>query len=222
MANWEKIYKAFNRKGKSWQKMNDGIIPYCFTEGINPLFVEFITKTTFKKKYAFDIGCGKGQYLSYLAASGFQVDGIDFSETSVAMTKELLGEKAGSIKQADMFNMDIATNKYDLIISIRTINHGFKKDLQKLINEIQEALLAGGKTFITIPDKSCLQTWRTFKEHKMLDENTAVPLIGPEKDIPHSFYNKKELEEMFSKFGKLEMQQDDTGQWIIIATKKMV
>ena len=219
MVNWDKIYKAFNKNDKSWKNMNDGVIPYCFTEGINPLFIEFITKTKFKNKYAFDIGCGKGDYLNYLVSLGFQVDGIDFSETSVAMTKEALRDKVGDIRQADMFDMNIATNKYDLIISIRTINHGFKKDLQKLINEIHIAILEGGKTFITIPDKKCLKTWRTFKEHKMLDENTAVPLIGPEKDIPHSFYDKEELEEMFAKFKKLEMQKDKTGQWIVIATK---
>ena len=219
MANWDKIYKAFNKKDESWQDMNAGVVPCCFIEGISPLFVEFVSKTNFKDSYVFDIGCGKGQYLNYLASLGFKVDGIDFSETSVAMTKEVLGLKVGNIKQADMFNMKIIPNKYDLIISIRTINHGFKKDLQKLVNEIYTALMDGGKTFITIPDKKCLKTWRTFKEHKMLDKNTAIPLIGPEKDIPHSFYDKVELEKMFAKFSKLEMKKDESGQWIVISTK---
>jgi 2-polyprenyl-3-methyl-5-hydroxy-6-metoxy-1,4-benzoquinol methylase len=219
MVNWDKIYKAFNKKDKNWQDMNDGIVPACFTEGINPLFIEFLTRTNFKNKYVFDIGCGNGKYLSYLSSLDFKTDGIDFSKTSIAMTKEALGEKVGDIRQADMFDMNIAADKYDLIISISTINHGLKKDLQKLINEIYTAIVDGGKAFITIPDKKCLKTWRTFKKHKMLDENTAIPLIGAEKDIPHSFYDKKELEEMFTKFSKLEMQKDKTGQWIMIATK---
>ncbi|MBT6691558.1 class I SAM-dependent methyltransferase [Candidatus Parcubacteria bacterium] len=219
MPNWDKIYKAVNKGGQKWKDINDGVMPYCFTEDINPLFVNFIAKTKFKNKSVFDIGCGEGRYLIYLSALGWQTDGVDSSQTSVETTKQALGDKAGSIKKADMFNMNISPNKYDLIISISTINHGFKKDLSKLINQVHEALLLEGKTFITIPDKKCINTWRTFKKHRMLDDNTAEPLIGPEKGIPHGFYTKQEIEEMFAKFKNIKMTADKTGQWLVVATK---
>lgn len=219
MANWDKIYKAFNKKGKDWENISNGVMPRCFVEDISPIFLEFIEKTKFKNKYVFDIGCGKGNYLLFLSSLGWQTDGIDFSETSVKMTRDLLGDNTDDIRQADMFDMEITPNKYDLVISIRTINHGFKKDLSKLINQIYESLLDGGYAFITIPDKKCLQTWQTFQKHKKLDENTVIPLIGPEIDIPHSFYDKYEIEEMFGKFSKLDMKKDESGQWMVIARK---
>ncbi len=219
MTNWDKIYKAFNKKGKDWEDVSDGVIPQCFINGINPLFIDFINKKNFKTKYAFDIGCGNGKYLNYLSSLGFKTDGIDFSQTSVNMTKKTLGKRAGKIKKANMFKMEIDSNKYDLIISISTINHGFKKDLTKLINHIYDALLDDGSVYITIPDTKCLNTWNTFKKFKKIDENTVTPLIGPEKDIPHSFYNKKEIEKMFKKFKHLKTPKDETGQWAITASK---
>ena len=219
MPNWDKIYQAFNKGGEDWKNITDGVMPQCFINDIHPDFVNLISEGNFKTKYAFDIGCGNGKYLSFLSALNWQTDGVDHSQTSVDMTRENLGTRAGNIHQADMFDMHISSGKYDLIISISSINHGFKKDLSKLINEIHAALLENGKTFITIPDKSCLETWKTFQKHKKLDDNTAEPLIGPEKGIPHSFYSKKEIKTMFAKFKKLQMKQDKTGQWLVIATK---
>lgn len=219
MPDWDKIYKAFNKKGEDWKNISEGVIPQCFINGINPIFLDFISNTNFKNKYVFDIGCGNGKYLIYLSELGWQTDGMDASQTSVQMTKEALGKKAGKITQDNMFEMDIDKNKYDLIISISTINHGYKKDLNKLINNIYNVLQNDGYAFITIPDKKCINTWKTFQKHKKLDDNTVVPLIGPEKDIPHSFYDQTEIEEMFKNFSSLEMKEDINGQWIIIAKK---
>jgi 2-polyprenyl-3-methyl-5-hydroxy-6-metoxy-1,4-benzoquinol methylase len=219
MADWDKIYKGYNKGGKEWQAINDGMVPFCFLEGINPLFIDFIEKAKFKSKRVLDIGCGNGKYLVFLSELGFYVDGIDSSETSVEMTKKALRGKAGEIRQADMFDMEIKNGKYDLIISISTINHGYKKDFQKLIAKIHTALITDGKFFANIPDKKCLGTWRTFKKYKTINENTVLPLLGPEKDIPHSFYTKKEIEEVLDKFTDLKMKKDKHGQWIVIAGK---
>lgn len=219
MPDWDKIYKEYFKGGKSWQNINDGVMPQCFINGISPLFRKLLQNHKFKNKYAFDIGCGYGKYLIYLASRGFKTDGIDFSSTSVSMTKKALGDKSAIIKKADMFNMKIAIDKYDLILSISTINHGFKKDVNKLIKQIHKALLPKGIAFITIPDKKCLGTWQTFKKYKTLDQNTVIPLIGPEKGIVHSFYTKKEIKEMFSDFFKLKMEVDISKQWVITAIK---
>ncbi|MBU1203131.1 class I SAM-dependent methyltransferase [Patescibacteria group bacterium] len=219
MPDWDKIYKEYFSNGKNWRDINDGVIPQCFINGINPTFKKLLKNTKFRKKYAFDIGCGYGKYLVYLASKDFNTDGIDASSTSVKMTKKILGDKSATIKKADMFNMKIIKNKYDLILSVSTINHGYKKDVDKLIKEIYQSLLPRGKTFITIPDKKCIKNWQTFKKHKIIDQNTVTPLIGPEKGIIHSFYTKKEILEMFKNFSKIKMETDVSGQWVITATK---
>jgi len=219
MPNWDKIYQAKNKGGQTWQKMRDGITPFCFLEGIRPEFRKFAEKTKFSQKQVLDIGCGQGRYLIYLAELGFKTDGVDSSPTAVKMTKKALGKKADRIWRADMFKMKIPKNKYDLIISISTVQHGLKNDLAKLIKNIYQALLPGGYTFISIPDQGALKIWRTCKKYKRLNKNTVVPLVGPEIGTPHSFYSKKEIQEIFSQFSNLEMTKNKHGQWSVIGTK---
>lgn len=219
MTTWEKIYKAHDKGGKSWQSVSDGYTPFCFIEDVSLLFKKFIEKTKFSQKHVLDIGCGKGRYLIYLSSLGFQTDGVDSSPMAVKMTKKVLGKKAGRIWKTDMFKMDIEKDKYDLIISISTVQHGIKKDLQKLIKKIHQVLLPGGHTFITIPDQGALSTWQTCQKYQRLNKNTVVPTIGPEIGIPHSFYSQAEIKKIFAQFADLKMEKSKFGQWSVMATK---
>ncbi len=47
-----------------------------------------------------------------------------------------------------------------------------------------------------------------------------VPLLGPEKGLPHSFYEKSELEKLFSKFANVKITKDDMGRWIVRGEKE--
>ena len=219
MTTWDKIYQAKNKGGQTWKTLRDGVTPFCFIEKVSPEFRKFIKQAQFTKKQVLDIGCGQGRHLTYLSSLGFKTDGVDSSSEAVAMTKKALGKSAGRIWRADMFKMRIPKNKYDMIISIVTIQHGRKTDLQKLIKNIHQVLLPGGKAFITIPDQGALKTWRTCQKYKRLDKNTVAPLVGPEIGVPHGFYNQKEIKEMFSQFADLEMKKSKFGQWSVVATK---
>jgi len=209
MTTWDKIYKDYKKGGEAWATLS---------EEIHPLFIQFLDKSNFKQKYVFDIGCGTGKYLQFLQKLGFKTDGIDSSETSVEMTKELLGDNS-SIQMADMFNYDIEKDKYDLIISVSTIHHGKKEYVQRLISKIQEALIKNGKIFITVPDFESTKKWNTFKDHEELSPGTFVPMNGPEKGLPHSFYTKEEVQKLFSKFSNVKIELDEIGRWVVQAMK---
>ncbi|MFA6215213.1 MAG: class I SAM-dependent methyltransferase [Patescibacteria group bacterium] len=210
MTIWDNIYKDYRKGGEAWATLS---------EEIHPLFKKFLSQSNFEFKQALDIGCGTGKYARFLISNGFTVDGIDSSPTAVQMAKELLGKKAGKIKRTDMFELVIPKNKYDLIISIATIQHGAKKDIQNLIKKINAALIAGGKTFITVPDFESSKKWQTFKSHKDLGNGTFAPLAGPEKGLPHSFYTKTEVQKMFAKFCNVKIRLDNIGRWVIQASK---
>ncbi|MDD2807507.1 MAG: class I SAM-dependent methyltransferase [Patescibacteria group bacterium] len=210
MADWDKIYVDYQQGGEAWATLS---------EGIHPLFKQFLNQSNFKHQQVLDIGCGTGKYASWLINQGFQVDGIDSSPTAVQMTKDLLGGQAGMIKEANMFKFSIAKNKYDLIISVATIQHGIKKDIQNLINKIHSALVAGGKTFITMPDLESSKKWKTFKSHQDLGDSTFAPLAGPEQGLPHSFFTKVEVQKLFAKFSKVKINLDDRGRWVVQAAK---
>lgn len=209
MTNWDKIYKDFQKGGEAWATLS---------EEIHPFFVEFLDKSHFDIKYVLDIGCGTGKYLKFLQAKGFKTNGIDSSETAVEMSKKLLDNNS-QILCVNMFEYEIPSNKYDLIISIAAIHHGTKDQVQGLINKIHEALTKGGKIFITLPDFDHGLKYKTFKNNIEVAPGTYSPLSGPEIGLAHSFYREGEVNNLFSNFNEVEVSLDNIGRWVVQASK---
>jgi len=211
MANWDKIYRDYQKGGQAWATLSGEIIPE---------FKLFLRKEKFKVKRVLDIGCGTGNYLAYLASKGFEVAGTDSSSTAVKMARTLFDKRlARNIRVANMFKLLIPKKKYDLIMSIAAIHHGFKRDVGRLVGKIHAALIPGGKAFITFPDLVSSQHWNTFKTNKDLGNGTFAPLSGPEKGLPHSFYSRVEIEKMLVKFQAMKMRLDKKGRWVVRAVK---
>ncbi len=209
MTIWDNIYKNYQNGGEAWATLS---------EEIHPLFKQFLNQSDFIFKYVLDIGCGTGRYLKILQAGGFKTDGIDSSETAIEMSKKELDNNS-KISCIDMFEFEIPKNKYDLIISISTIHHGTKKQIQILINRIYEAIIESGKVFITLPDFESSKKWNTFKNNEEVAKGTFLPLSGPEKGLAHSFYTKEEIQKLFSNFKNLQLDLDSHGRWIVRASK---
>ena len=108
MTVWDTIYRNHQKGGEAWPTLS---------EGIDPLFQEFLKESNFKLKHALDIGCGTGKYLKLLQSAGFRVDGIDSSPTAVRMSQEALGQES-KVVFANMFEFEIPKKTYDLILSI--------------------------------------------------------------------------------------------------------
>jgi len=209
MTVWDKIYQDYKNGGEEYATLKKGLIPE---------FLEFIKNNEFKTKKVLDIACGNGKYLVFLKTLGFEVHGIDSSPTAVSMTKESLNEDE-NIVCANMFEY-IPASQYDLIISIAAIHHGLKKEVRCAIEHIYDALVLGGKFFITLPDNEGSAHWTMMIDHKEIEPGTRVPLSGPEKDLPHSSFTKNEIKEMFSKFKKLDLfLLEDRGRWIVSGEK---
>ncbi|PIT90632.1 MAG: hypothetical protein COU22_01115 [Candidatus Komeilibacteria bacterium CG10_big_fil_rev_8_21_14_0_10_41_13] len=205
MTVWDNIYKDYEQGGQAWATLS---------EDIDPLFRQFLEEASFSVKKALDIGCGTGKYLKLLQSLGFKTDGLDSSQTAVKMTKELLGDQS-DIQVANMFELELPANEYDLILSVSTIHHGLKSQIEELVGKIYQSLVSGGYIFITLPDFSSSKKWNTFKDHEQLAEATFAPLTGPEKGLPHSFYEKPEIENLFSDFNDLQLNLDGIGRWFI-------
>lgn len=209
MTIWDNIYKNYQKGGEAWATLS---------EEIHPLFKQFLGQSDFEFKNALDVGCGTGKYLKILQAGGFKTSGIDSSETAVEMTKKELGSDS-EILCVNMFDFEIPANKHDLIVSVATVHHGTKEQIQNLINRIYEALVKNGKTFITVPDFENRKKWDTFKDREEIAKGTFAPLSGPEKGLPHSFYTKEEAQKLFSNFKNVKMELDKIGRWVIQASK---
>ncbi len=206
---WDNIYKQYLAGGQAWASLKDEI---------HPCFLSLIEKSVFPIKQALDIGCGEGKYLKYLQLKGFQTSGLDSSESAITMTKDLL-EDQGMFILADMYEYHYPLNTYDLILSHATLHHGKKKEVFALLDKIYDALITRGKIFISVPSDDCIKNWAMMAEHETLEDGTCIPLNGPEKGLPHSFYSKKEVYMLFSRYSNLEIIIDEHGRWIISGEK---
>jgi len=210
MTIWDNIYKNYQKGGEAWATLDNN--------DVDEEFKDFIKNNTFTAKNVLDIGCGTGKYLVFLKKLGFATNGIDSSDIAVQMTCANLNDES-DIKVANMFEYKIDHDKYDLIISIATIHHGLKAEVEKLINLIYESLLNHGKIFITLPSVSGRKRWDTFKNDKEVGPGTFIPLAGPEKGLPHSFFDEEEVKKLFSKFQNFKIDLDKKDRWIISAKK---
>lgn len=209
MTIWDKIYKNYQKTGQKWATLQEDVMPE---------FVDFIKNNKFFSKKSLDIGCGLGKYLVFLESFGFGACGIDNSETAIKTTKKLLNRE-DDIVLADMFEYDIPDKKFDFIFSVSTIHHGYKKQVSDLIDQIHDKLIVGGKIFITLPDLASNHKWNSFKDDKEVSPGTFIPQIGPEKGLPHSFYTKEEINDVFNKFKNINLKLDEIGRWIITGEK---
>lgn len=214
MTIWDKIYKNYQKGGLAWATLGGRVLSQ---------FADFVKSNKFVTKHALEIGCGTGKYLVLLKELGFATDGIDSSETAVEMTRANLKDDS-DIKLADMFKYDIPQDRYDLIFSIFSIHHGYKDQVKKTIEKIHKALLPGGKILITLPGYENNKNWETFKNNQDLGNGVFAPMSGPETGLPHSFYTKPEVEELFQSFANvnIELEQEDKivhGNWVVSGEK---
>ena len=149
---------------------------------------------------------------------GFKIAGLDSSDCAVKMTQDLL-EGQGKIILADMYEYQYPADTYDLIISHATLHHGMKKDVVSLLDKVFQALVQKGKIFISLPSDDCIKNWAMMAKHETLEDGTCIPLCGPEKGLPHSFYSKEEVDRLFSRYADWETAIDEYGRWVITGEK---
>lgn len=98
-----------------------------------------------------DIGCGGGVNIEkFLKLTNSNVDGLDYSEVSVNASinqnKKAVNDGRCSIVQADVTDMPINDEEYDLVSAFETIY--FWPDIANTFKEVARILKSGGKFMI--------------------------------------------------------------------------
>jgi SAM-dependent methyltransferase len=136
-----------------------------------------------------DIGCGGGEFLSFLPTK--HKYGIDISPTSVKRARE---------KNIDAQVIDVETQKmpfernyFDLLVCTELLEHLFDPSL--LLSEIKRVLKKGGYAYATVPNNLY---WIQARVKVLFGK----PFIQNSLHQPHiRFFNKKLLFELFSEAG---------------------
>jgi len=176
-----------------------------------------------KIKNVLDLGCGTGRHCIHLAKIGFDVVGVDISESALKMAnawvrKERLTNVA--FVRETMTNIPFGNLHFDAVISVSVIHHTLKKDIVKTIDEIQRVLKKNGIFFTNLAsvDDPRYGTGEkveagTFRILEAFEEKRFEEL--------HHFFTKREASKLLACFAKakIERLKDKPNYWKITAVK---
>lgn len=187
MKHWQQIFK---REGRVFQEPHKDI----------PQFIEILRQIGANN--VLDLGCGTGRHTIALARSGFRVCGIDISEEGIRQTEEWLRQESleAALKVRDIYKrLPYKEDFFDGVISTAVLHHARVSKIKKLIREIERVMKPGGVLIVEVPKEKDPQT------HKETEPGTFVPLVGPEKGLPHHVFTEEELKEFFHNFEILDI-----------------
>ncbi len=154
-------------------------------------------------KKILDLGCGTGRHTVFLASNGFDVYGIDISESALGITRknlEKMGLKA-KLSKGDVSSLGFDDEYFDAVISTYVIHHAKLEVIRKVISEVARVLKAGGVfSFIVLSDED---GW--YGRGEEIEPKTFIRNGDPtEGDVPHHYFSESGLRKELKSFEILE------------------
>ncbi len=162
-----------------------------------------------------DLGCGSGRHLVPLARAGLSVFGFDNSPHGLLLAQQDLKVKQleGHLQLGDFRDhLPYRNGAFDAVISTQVIHHAETKTIRRVVAEIERVLVPGGLLFLTVP-KSKTQA----SSFRQIEEGTFIPEDGPEKGIPHHYFEESELRELLGGFDIFSFAVDRVEHYSLLA-----
>ena len=206
--------KAWN---ETW-KTGEGRAPWLEPD---PFVFELISR--FKEEgieKVLDLGFGVGRHTILFAKEGFQVYGIDTSETALSYTSQWAEKEKLSLelKVGEMSRLPFNSESFDLIIAWNVIYHGIADYINQTLKELKRCLRLNGYLLCTLISTR----HNKYGLGKEIERNTFVINEEEEKNHPHHYFNKEEINQYLSGFTllscrDLEQLQPESFHWNILA-----
>ncbi|SRR3989344_1840776 len=181
-AQWNEVYSKFEGNRKS-----------VWREEASPFFT---SKIDYLKhlglKTVLDAGCGDGRNLVEFAKAGFNVTGIDFSESALERCKKNCKNLKVKIIKQNIENTSFKNESFDVVICDFVMTH--MKNPQKILNEFYRVLKSNGPALIEFTsqkDPHCSQG-------KKIGKNEYL-----QKGFYLRFYNLTQIKKLMKKFSVL-------------------
>ncbi|MES3037613.1 MAG: bifunctional 2-polyprenyl-6-hydroxyphenol methylase/3-demethylubiquinol 3-O-methyltransferase UbiG [Bdellovibrionota bacterium] len=185
--------------GERWYKAKDDPIALLRAESKlrNSWIGDTIQKHFPKAFNVLDVGCGAGFLSNHLAVRGFQVTGIDLSESSLTVAKNYDETKSVEYINADAYALPFPDESFDVVTSTDFLEH--VSDPQQVVKEISRVLKPGGIFFFHTFNKNRLAHLIVIKGVEWFVKNTPPKLHTYDMFISPRSLTKWLLEADFAK-----------------------
>jgi ubiquinone/menaquinone biosynthesis C-methylase UbiE len=183
--------------------------------------IDFFKESGFKR--ILDLGCGTGRHTALLVEKGFEAYGCDSSEEAINVVSEIFSTL--EFRQCDMKSLPYDSGFFDGVICNHVIQHGCLSDIRQAASEITRVIRPGGYLFLAVVST---QHPKYFTGRE-IGPNTKIGTDAVDGHIPHHFFTKHELRELFSNFEILRIEHfngsseiDETKEsaaWKMLARK---
>jgi SAM-dependent methyltransferase len=186
MPNWGELFADPVMQGREPEPELMALIPALQQAGV---------------RRVLDAGCGVGRHLLPLLAAGFAVWGVDVDAQVLHLLQDRLN-KAGVdaagpyLAQADLNRLPFGAGAFDLVVSIKVINHGYAAAFREYCRELDRVVKPGGHLFINVAPRECGEKVR-LPQTRELEPGTLVDIATPDGTLIHHFPTPEELREHF-------------------------
>ena len=143
-----------------------------------------------------DAGCGVGRHLLPLLREGFQVWGADRDAEVLKILQQRLLATAFAgralLARADLKRLPFPAAAFDLVVSIKVINHGLAADFRDYCRELDRVLRVDGQLFINVSPRAFAESVR-LPQTRELEPGTLVDIATPDGNLVHHFPTPEEL-----------------------------
>lgn len=134
------------------------------------------------KPQLLEVGCGLGNFLVQAHATGFDVQGIDVSNSAVATANAALGENL--VRVGDLETADFKPQSFDVVVLADVIEH--VRNPKQFVLHVRSLLKKGGMIFVAVPSLDSFSArimgryWVEFKlEHLFyFNQNSIKKLLS--------------------------------------------
>ncbi|MBI5640745.1 MAG: class I SAM-dependent methyltransferase [Nitrospirae bacterium] len=135
---------------REYKKMSEVEESHWWYIGLHRLILRYIRREYEKSGPPLEIldaGCGTGRLCQLMSDFG-KVQGLDISETAIALCRKRVINR---VYQADLNNVDLGKERFDIITSIDVLYHKAVRDDALIIGKMYDALRPGGFLILNLP-----------------------------------------------------------------------
>jgi SAM-dependent methyltransferase len=180
----EQIYRGMSLENIPWNR-----------EAPPDILQSLIQSRTIIPCKAIELGCGTGNYVMYLTQQGFEVMGVDISNTAIEIAKKSASEKGVKCKfiAADVLgDMPEIRETYDFAYDWELLHHIFPEDREKYVRNVHRILKPGCR-YLSVCFSETSPQFRGKGKYRKTPINTIL-----------YFSSENEMKSLFELFFEIE------------------